>query len=124
MAKLVFVLVGPRAGQDFAIPNLGLEFKDGIYEHTVTGPADPSAGPIINILGSLYNAHPEGSDELMAAQDAWEAGQDVEPGVDLTDYTKAQLIAYAQEHFNTKIAGSKGELLAQIEHLKKLQDQG
>lgn len=123
MAKLVFVLAGPRAGKNFNIPNIGVEFIDGEYEHEVTGPADATAAPFINILGSLYNAHPKGSEELKAAELAWEGANDAPAPTDLEGMTNAELKKYAQDEFNTAIVGNKVELLSQIGHLSKIKNQ-
>lgn len=123
MAKLTFVLVGPRAGTDFVIPSVGVEFKNGIYEHEVTGMADASAQPFINILGSCYNAHPMGSDELVAAEELWEKNQKKPVEIiNLDDFTNKQLIDYAMDNFEAEIKGTKAELIAQIGHLRVLQN--
>jgi hypothetical protein len=122
MAKIVFVLAGPRAGRDFVIPSAGVEFTAGRYEHPTAGPGDASVATLINILGNLYNAHPEGSEELAAAELAWEDAQGAPEAVNLSDLTNKELIAYAAENFSTVVAGNKKELLDQILHLQGLAD--
>jgi hypothetical protein len=123
MAKITFVLVGPRAGKDFYIPSADVQFTGGTYDHPTSGPADPSVATLINILGNLYNAHPQGSDELAAAEDAWEAQQGAPEPENLEDMSNKDLIAYALEHFQATVKGNKTELLNQIGHLQKLADE-
>ena len=99
---VTLVLVGPYAEKDIVL--FGIEFKDGIAELVNPKPS------LLAMFARCYNAHPEGSEALIAAEAAWDRLQVAEatkarpethtPKADkpLADMRATELIEYAKDN--------------------------